>query len=177
MVFALVVSLFASTKRVRQGGYATLGTSVRQVHPRRDSGARRSTATAAMAERRQATCAPVSVVSLIAAPPVEKIIAAPTAPHRARECSVIDPEAAGEEDVRPATTKLTCRNDKATPPPPRPGPRGRSGRGPNGRPRLDAGRQRRETGQLRAPRRDAGSERGPELQWILGRWTHLRGAP
>src|SRR5437868_12715402 len=66
-----------------------LATNVRQVQPRRDSGARRSTATAAMPERRQATCTPERVVSLMAAPPVEKIAAAVMTPRRARACSVM----------------------------------------------------------------------------------------
>lgn len=83
-MFALVVSLLASTKRVRQAAYATLATQVRQVQPRRDSGARRRTAIAAIPDRAHATWNPVSVVILMAAPPVEKIAAAPMAPSRAR---------------------------------------------------------------------------------------------
>jgi hypothetical protein len=83
-VLAAVVSLFARTKRIIVAAYPTATVAASLPNPRRAAGNIRSTATAATAERNEATCHPVSSVALIAAPPVEKRIAAVRIATRAR---------------------------------------------------------------------------------------------
>ncbi len=73
---AAVVSLFAWTKRMVVTAYAPPTSAARQVQARRASGTMTSTATAATAPRRPATCQPVKAHSLNAAPPVENSVAA-----------------------------------------------------------------------------------------------------
>src|ERR1039458_2835181 len=57
---------------------------MRQDHPRRASGTTSSNAAAATADRKLATCHPVKLAALMAAPPVENRTAAATSSKRLR---------------------------------------------------------------------------------------------
>src|SRR5687768_1160305 len=86
MAFAAVVSFVATTKRIMLIAKASATSSTPRFHPRRVAG---TTASAAMPERNEATCQPVSAVALIATPPVEKRSAAPRS--RSRSAARFDP--------------------------------------------------------------------------------------
>src|SRR5262249_41646919 len=76
MAAADVVSLVAMTKQTSVAAYANAAGRRSRRSPRRASGTRRASASAATPERKLATWKAVSVVILIAAPPVEKRSAA-----------------------------------------------------------------------------------------------------
>ena len=84
MAFAEVVSRFAIAKATDVAAYAAATGAIRQLHPRRAWGNAASRTSAATPARKQATCQPVRVAALMAAPPVENRIAAATSSSRLR---------------------------------------------------------------------------------------------
>ena len=78
------VSRFAITKAINVAAYAAATGAIRQLQPRRAWGSAASRTSAATPERKQATCQPVRVADLMAAPPVENRIAAATSSSRLR---------------------------------------------------------------------------------------------
>src|SRR5690348_3057500 len=84
MALAEVVRRFASTKVMRVAAYAAATGTIRHDHARRASGSTASNTAAATPERKQATCQPVRVAALMAAPPVEKRRAAVNRSRRLR---------------------------------------------------------------------------------------------
>src|SRR5439155_15421990 len=83
IVFAEVVSLFASTKSVTVAAYAIPTSAARAFQPRRASGRRIRSVTAAIPDRKLATCQLVSSHALIPAPPIENVNAAARTRSRA----------------------------------------------------------------------------------------------
>ena len=77
MAFAEVVSRLARTNRMSVAAYAAATGTIRHDQ-RRVSGSRSITSTAATPLRAQATCQPVRLTALMAAPPVENNNAAPS---------------------------------------------------------------------------------------------------
>src|ERR1039458_6118684 len=84
MAFAEVVSRFAIANAIDVAAYAAATGAIRQFQPRRAPGSTASRTTAATPARKQATCQPVRVAALMAAPPVENRIAAATSSSRLR---------------------------------------------------------------------------------------------
>src|SRR4051795_3416157 len=76
IALAAVVSLFATTKLTRVAAYASPTGAIFHDHPRRASGRNTTRTIAAIADRKHATCQPLSVIALNAAPPVENSKAA-----------------------------------------------------------------------------------------------------
>ena len=83
-MFAAVVSLFARTKRIIVVAYAAPTAIARGPGIRRAAGTIARTASAAIPDRKLATCHPVRAQALIAAPPVEKSAAAARISRRER---------------------------------------------------------------------------------------------
>ena len=91
IALAAVVMRLASTKKIMVAAYAAATGTMDHVQRRRASGSTATSTSAAIPERKLATCQALSVMALMAAPPVENSRAALTSRSRLRT---------GEDSIR-----------------------------------------------------------------------------